>query len=540
MVTFAEAAFALREALGAPRPATSWARDLAALVERFFDPSEAEESAAQALRGALASLGDRAREACADEPVSLAVADADLRRALATPAAAGRFLAGRVTFCAMVPMRSIPFEVVCLLGLSDGCFPRAHRPPAFDLMATDVRRGDRSRRDDDRWLFLEAILSARRRLYASYVGRDIRDNAERPPSPLLAELLDVLGRCYGFADRVVQHPLQPFSGKYFTGDDALFSYAEEFAAASRVAAGARRRSVPLVESRLPDAGDTWRSIDVEQLVQFFRNPARFLLKERMGIRLGERAGLVESREPLVPNALESYQLRDELLMLLRRGHRLDDAIAIARAAGLVPHGSVGEVLAAREGVAASAMADRVATLRPSPVLDAMAIAVDAGGLRIGGTLDDVMPEGRVEFRPGKVKPGDRTGLWIRHLVLACVAPATVARRSWFVGIDGELVLGDVENPNERLADLARLFWEGLHEPLRYLPTSAFAAFTAGQNPLEAARKTWMGSGSEQAPGESEDDYMRLAFRGIDPIDERLLAVAGRVFGPMREAAVRWP
>jgi exodeoxyribonuclease V gamma subunit len=541
VATFAEAAFALRDTLAASRPAAAWARDLATLVERFFAPSEAEQAAAQALRGALASLDDVARDAGADEPVSLAVVDAHLRRALATPVATGRFLAGRVTFCAMVPMRSVPFEVVCLLGLSDGAFPRAQRPPAFDLMAADFRRGDRSRRDDDRWLFLEAILSARRQLYASYVGRDIRDNEPRPPSPLLAELIDVLARCYGFTDRVVQHPLQPFSAKYFTGEGPLFSYADEFAAASRVAAGARRRSVPLVETRLPDADESWRTITVDQLVQFFRNPARFLLKERMGIHLGERAGLVESREPLLLNGLEAYQLREELLGLLHRGHRLDHAIAVARAAGLVPHGSVGDVLAAREGAEAVTLAERLAALRPSPPLDPIPIDLQLGEVRLTGTLDDVMREGRVESRPGRVKAGDRTGLWIRHLVLACAAPATVARRSWFLGIaDGELVLGDVARPQACLADLAALFWEGLHVPLRYFPRAALAGFEARTDPLGAARREWVGSDFEQAPpGEAKDDYVALAFRGVDPIDERLLAMAKRVFGPMREAAERW-
>src|SRR5690606_21082631 len=116
----------------------------------------------------------------------------------------GRFLTGGITFCTLVPMRSVPFEVVCLIGMNDEAFPRAHRPLSFDRMAQDVRRGDRSRRDDDRYLFLEALLSARRCLYIylfleallsarrclyiSYVGRHIRENSVIPPSVLVSEL----------------------------------------------------------------------------------------------------------------------------------------------------------------------------------------------------------------------------------------------------------------------------------------------------------------------------------------------------------------
>ena len=79
-------------------------------------------------------------------------------------------------------MRSIPFKVVCLLGMNDGELS-AHAPPlGSDLMAQQVKRGDRSRRDDDRYLFLEAILSAQQRLYISFIGRSIQDNSPRYPS----------------------------------------------------------------------------------------------------------------------------------------------------------------------------------------------------------------------------------------------------------------------------------------------------------------------------------------------------------------------
>ena len=78
-----------------------------------------------------------------------------------------------------MPMRSIPFHIVCLLGMNDGVYPRTVAPEGFDLMNGRARPGDRSRRDDDRYLFLEALLSAQQKLYISYVGRSIQDNTER-------------------------------------------------------------------------------------------------------------------------------------------------------------------------------------------------------------------------------------------------------------------------------------------------------------------------------------------------------------------------
>lgn len=95
-----------------------------------------------------------------------------------------------------MPMRSIPFKVVCLLGMNDGIYPRALPPLGFDLMSAQPKRGDRSRRDDDRYLFLEALMSAQSRLYISYIGRSIQDNSERFPSVLVQELVDYIGQSH--------------------------------------------------------------------------------------------------------------------------------------------------------------------------------------------------------------------------------------------------------------------------------------------------------------------------------------------------------
>ncbi|MEO6677765.1 MAG: exodeoxyribonuclease V subunit gamma, partial [Pseudomonas sp.] len=147
-----------------------------------------------------------------------------------------RFLAGAVNFCTLMPMRAIPFKLVCLLGMNDGDYPRAQPPLDFDLMGSDYRPGDRSRREDDRYLLLEALLSARNQLYISWVGRSIRDNSERPASVLIGQLRDHLASGWrineeheSLLDAMTQeHPLQPFSARYFHEGDALFSYASEW------------------------------------------------------------------------------------------------------------------------------------------------------------------------------------------------------------------------------------------------------------------------------------------------------------------------
>lgn len=54
------------------------------------------------------------------------------------------------------------------------------------------QKGDRAKRDDDRYLFLEALLSAQDVFYISYIGQSQKDGKERLPSILLSQLLDII------------------------------------------------------------------------------------------------------------------------------------------------------------------------------------------------------------------------------------------------------------------------------------------------------------------------------------------------------------
>jgi exodeoxyribonuclease V gamma subunit len=162
-----------------------------------------------------------------------------------------QFVSGGVTFCTLMPMRAVPFRVVCLLGMNDGDFPRRAPKADFDLLAQPgmARPGDRSRRDDDRYLMLEAVLAARDKLYISWVGRNVRDNSEQPPSVLVSQLRDYLvnGWQLDLHARTTEHALQPFSRRYFE-DGGLLTYAREWREAHGEAAEAAAAALPPFES----------------------------------------------------------------------------------------------------------------------------------------------------------------------------------------------------------------------------------------------------------------------------------------------------
>ena len=199
-VEFIERLVATVETLDQARRLGEWVVVLRELLVQFFQPSEESSMELQTIRGCLANLERQHALSGFDEPISLAVVLERLAPALEEDLSNSGFLTGGVTFCGFKPMRSIPFKIVCLVGLNDGAFPRPVYHLSFDLMAKAPRLGDRSTREDDRYLFLETLLSARQRLYLSYVGQSVRDNTEAPPSVLVSELIDYITQGFDLSE----------------------------------------------------------------------------------------------------------------------------------------------------------------------------------------------------------------------------------------------------------------------------------------------------------------------------------------------------
>jgi len=346
---------ALAAWMRAPHEAQAWAERLGQDLQGLLAPVPADGAEAQARQRLLEALDGLAVDAAAAGATALpaAVVRTALRERLLQPPRQQPWLSGGVTFAGMVPLRTVPFRVVCLLGLDADAFPR--RDGGADIQRTvdalqgraERRLGDRSVREDDRFLFLQLLCAAGEVFYLSYGGKDARDGSVREPSAVVSELLEVVERMHGADARVrlcLEHPLQPFSVAAFgpataqaaqAGDAretgsalARFSYRREWRVAP-VAADALRAPPPFVPPQWAidvadaDAADAASAADVppdrDTLQEFFANPARAWLRERLGLRLGERSRTVDDDEPLGEDGL----LRHAVLRALLRD--LDDA-----------------------------------------------------------------------------------------------------------------------------------------------------------------------------------------------------------------------
>jgi exodeoxyribonuclease V gamma subunit len=349
------------------RAPLAWAERLRELLQAFFAADEeADRAVLASVDDALAQWLEATELAGFDEAVPLAVVrEAWLARldAAAEPGRAGRLLDGGVTFCTLLPLRAIPFEVVCLLGMNEGDYPRRGGVDDFDLMSLpgQARAGDRSRRDDDRQLMLDAVLAARRTLLVSWSGRSVRDNEQRPPSVLVAQLRDHLCALWGepaLRARTVEHPLQPFSRRYF--EAALHEVAQ-----APLVSHAREWRV-LHEPLPPVSSDPWmppgtgpapveyeQALTIDDLVAFLRNPVAAYFEHRLRVRFDGALELPEDDEPLSVRGLERWQWADRVLAQVRSREpatvesawsEVHAAIARLRRAGELPLAGPGQAL----------------------------------------------------------------------------------------------------------------------------------------------------------------------------------------------------
>jgi exodeoxyribonuclease V gamma subunit len=542
---FFERLVTLQRVVSAGHPIAEWARHLQSALDRFFDGDGEHAPELQQIRDAISDLA-----ACADEAgyggiVPSEVVVRELESRLDRGRGAGRFLTGGVTFCAMVPMRSVPFAVVCLIGLNDAVYPRLDKRVDFDRLGHTWRRGDRSGREDDRYLFLEAILSARRRLYVSYVGASVRDNSAIPPSVLVAELLDTLDRRFGGRPGEVReaiqvrHPLQAFNPRYFIGDEPLFSYSAELCAAARARYEASGHPGWLVTEPLPARATSDSDVTLDELTRFLLNPTRHFLEARLGIRLTARDGALAQREPFVPTRSEWRQVQ-ALIRGLDEADRDQSGSALARAAGLLPHGPAGELVYSESLRAVREFESRHLLLREAVLLPPEDFRLSIGDFVLSGRLESVGRQGLLRHSLKPCGAWDWLSLWVAHLCLNAAPPEGVLTESRLFCPDGCLTLNPVSEPLPVLGDLLALRARGDCEPIPFFPRAAkiyvdrCRSTRAAMPPLAKAESNWFGG--DFARGESIDPHVDLLYRGISPIDQRFADVAMCVWTPLLECA----
>ncbi|MFZ2501331.1 MAG: exodeoxyribonuclease V subunit gamma, partial [Nocardioides sp.] len=547
---------AVTDRLVGVHPLAHWLSALTDGIEALTAVSMADSwQPAQAQR----ELGAMATDTTAPGELRLADIRALLRGRLAGRPTRANFRTGSLTVCSMVPMRSVPHRVVCLLGLDDGAFPRGAGRDGDDLLARDPLVGERDPRAEDRQLMLDALCAAKDAVVITYTGSDVYTGQPRPPAVPLGELLDALDLTAVAAEGRVQeaitihHPLQPFDvrnvavGALVPGEP--FSFDPSAAAGARAMIQDRVPPLDWRTVRLPalDAaslgegslgegslgeetlglggvGAAAAEVRLDDLLTFFRSPARGFFKQRLEVDLPFEEKPLSDGLHVEIDSLEQWAVGERVLADLLAGIGPEEAKQREWRRGFLPPGQLG--WRQLRGIVDQAvpLAREALGLRERA---AYAVDVDVdlgGGRRLSGTVGEIYRGRLVPVSFSRLGPAHRLRSWINLLAVTAQDPDhnytahTIGRpgnRQETVAISR---LGPIDDRSAaaHLRDLVTLYDEGRRRPLP-LPVKSSCAYaeyrrseaSVGES-LKAASKRWQ---DDRFKGEQSDaENVRLYGR----------------------------
>jgi exodeoxyribonuclease V gamma subunit len=471
-----------RISLSQARSLNDWLPICHQLLATFFSPEGETEVALALIEQQWQKVLNQGIAARYPDEVPVSILRDELASRLDHERISQRFLAGPINFCTLMPMRSIPFKAVCLLGMNDGVYPRTLPPLGFDLMAKQVKRGDRSRRDDDRYLFLEAILSAQNRLYISYIGRSIQDNSPRYPSVLVSELLEYVGQSYCLqgdqelnadeSEKRVREHLEhwhsrtPFDVSNFDLTAKSPSYAREWLPA------AGGQGTPASDFNQPLSDQPIAEISLDNLLRFYRHPVKAFFQMRLNVSFLLEETELSDEEPFIVDNLNRYQLNTQLLNALIE--QQDPAVLFShvKASGDLPYGSFGEIFWHKQCEEMTELAAQVREERA----DSASVELDLPlqDCRITGWMHQVQDDGLLRWRPAALLARDGLLLWIEHVIYCANGGMGESRMFGRSGTAFRYANLAPEVARQHLQLLVEGYRQGLCSPLKLLTKSGWA------------------------------------------------------------------
>jgi exodeoxyribonuclease V gamma subunit len=543
MALFIDSVRLHREQLSLAQDIDQWRTSLLTLLDDFFLVESEDEIVMTHIRQWIDDLADEVAVGGVSDEIDADIISHHLQSRFGQASVSQRFLAGQLNFCTLMPMRSIPFKTVCLLGMNDGTFPR-HRPrEAFDLMShAKVRPGDRSRRDDDRYLFLEALLSAQDSFYISYIGASIQDNSELMPSLLVSELQEYCQDNYMLNEDGLEliehltymHPMTPYHPDNFVPPHASFASEWIGLQGETVEQSLSHTPSATVETRIESA-----SIELSDLLRFWRLPVAYYFNRELKVFFEQATLATDDDEPFALDGLEHFKTRQFLLneMLGQafsedKGHWQRYWLNVLTARGQLPVGPFGEMAYDLIFSQADSLFEASAAIRqqPLPPLEVSAVLhpwQDERAVSVTGWLDGQFAAGMLRLHCGRLSAKVLISAWLEHLFASLAGGQNSTHIFGFSKKNGlESHCFSPLQPEQAeflLAPWLRLFVEGTNKPLAFFPETALRGvevcyqengFAWDEEVMHAAMKKVFES-TDFSQGEDANPYVQRIWSAWD-------------------------
>ena len=510
-----DALTAAQQAAEQDRSLVDWCAWAGRVLARFLLLDVQGEYEKQIVSSAVERLRTRAGSSGFSAPIELRIFLRLLEPEVESLAAGAHGAPGGITFASASSQRLIPARVIYALGLNDGEFPATEAATELDLIASSPRRGDGSRRQDDRQIFLEWLCNTDDVLLLSYIGRDIRDNSVRAPSPLIGELLDYLGwggatpaehRAFEF-----QHPAQAFSRRYGRSP-GLFTYQSNYVVdpVSKSRPGFLHQSLP--EPASPD-------LSLSELIRFLVNPARQFLGQRLGAWLAIDRQPMDAMAPTGVNALAAFILKQALIAQQLDGWAPEQSKAWALSGVAVPDTPLGHAAVDALLYLSAKTAAQVDCLIADSTSRGLRASLPLAAGILTGQVAELFGQTRVVFRAGKARSKVFLQLWLEHLFCNAIeTPVVGGITSIAVCQDQQIEMHPVDNAAQLLNTLVGFYQAGQTQFLPLIPEAsrAFAMkFNQGEQLALKAAAQALNSTEHRRGDDAEVHIARMLAAGLE-------------------------
>ncbi|MDQ6995641.1 MAG: exodeoxyribonuclease V subunit gamma, partial [Mariprofundaceae bacterium] len=504
------------QTLSQARSPQQWQMDLQQMLLDFFDDAEQHDEFNHIL-DVLESWVSNAHD---DELISHALLVHCLQQRLGESDVPNRYFSGGVNICGMRPMRSVPFKMIALIGMSDAAFPRREHPLEFDNMAQQWRAGDPIKGEQDRYLMLETVLCCRENLYISYVGRSIRDNSVCQPSVLVSELCDELRNTYGDdAVEEIVHPMQAFSADNFTKQHAHDAY--WCTIANTLKQAKPTPSIAWGSDKLPALDIDHLSL--EHLIQFVKHPVKFFINHRLDMYIHDEDESCDD-EPFALNHLEAWMIKKRLLDSYLQKQSLNQARF--KAEGLLPHGMAGQAELNAQQTAVESVCMQLENYHgkenQTQWID-LIVSCDEKPLHLTGQVRHYMPKlGLLHATPSKLKGKYVLSCYLEHLALCSAEILQKNECSHLQCSDKSMRFEwiDSDTAKAHLHVYMDAYLKGMQQPLPIFEGASYAYVFERKN----VQSQWNGTSYNHIsiPGDKDDAYVKLIMRDVEesPIESQ--------------------
>lgn len=397
-----------------------------------------------------------------DEKVPFSVFLNDLNSKLFTESWEIRLNTGNVTVSSPVPVRGIPFRVICFLGLDNDVFPRRDQFMGFDLLGEDYLIGDRNKKETDKYLFLDTILSAREKLYLSYIGQNVKDNTEIPPSIVVDTFLD----CLDSKTILQKHPLHGFSSQY--NEEAvkgMFTFLY----------GRKKTDFTPKE---PDP-KKFDEISVFSFIKFFENPVDWYYDNILGIKYEEINDTLPETELFRLDSLQEWMVKQDLMAMAE--NEIDSYLMWGIKEGKLPLKNLGVTTVEDLSDEISLLKAKFLDLKNDREESNAVIDFSVGETRLKGTVKGIYGDKYITYAFS-----DRLKYKVRAYMNALLLYSDSKIKSVdFIyskkpsgskkipSIEHEIIpYNSSEDAKQKISDLMIFFDKGKEEPLKFTPDAA--------------------------------------------------------------------